>query len=347
MYIKKILWAIAILGVVVCGVVVYNIYSAIFDPNTQFNNDVAYVFIPSDASYEMVEEQLTPLLKDMGSFRSVAERKGYVGNIKGGKYPIRSEMNNNQIINALRSQNTPVRVSFNNQQSLQDLAGRIGEQLEADSLELLEAFQNETFLKENAFDEDTRLGMYLPNTYEFFWNTSGEAFRDRMFKEYKNFWTESRLQKAEEQGLKPNEVIALAAIVQKETVKVNERPRVAGVYLNRVKKGMLLQADPTVIFAIKKETGNYDTIIKRVLYRDLEIDSPYNTYKYAGIPPGPITMPDISAIEAVLNPEKHKYLFFVANVSDFGYHLFAESAAQHNRNKVQYIRWLNAKKVHR
>ena len=155
------------------------------------------------------------------------------------------------------------------------------------------------------------------------------------------------MQKAEEQGLKPNEVIALAAIVQKETVKVDERPRVAGVYLNRVKKGMLLQADPTVIFAIKKETGNYDTIIKRVLYSDLEIDSPYNTYKYAGIPPGPITMPDISAIEAVLNPEKHKYLFFVANVSDFGYHLFAESAAQHDRNKVQYIRWLNAKKVHR
>ncbi|MEO0506938.1 MAG: endolytic transglycosylase MltG [Bacteroidota bacterium] len=347
MYIKKILWAIAILGVVVCGVVVYNIYSAIFDPNTQFKNDVAYVFIPSGASYEMVEEQLTPLLKDMGSFRSVAERKGYVGNIKGGKYPIRSGMNNNQIINVLRSQNTPVRVSFNNQQSLQDLAGRIGEQLEADSLELLKAFQNETFLKENAFDEDTRLGMYLPNTYEFFWNTSGEEFRDRMFKEYKNFWTEARLQKAKQQGLKPNEVIALAAIVQKETVKVDERPRVAGVYLNRVKKGMLLQADPTVIFAIKKETGNYDTIIKRVLYRDLEIDSPYNTYKYAGIPPGPITMPDISAIEAVLNPEKHKYLFFVANVSDFGYHLFAESAAQHNRNKVQYIRWLNAKKVRR
>lgn len=345
MYIKKILWAVAILGVVVCGVIVYNIYGAIFDPNTKFNNEEAFVFIPTGATYQTVAEQLSPLLKNMESFRSVAERKGYVDNIKAGKYPIRAGMNNNQIINALRSQNTPIRISFNNQQSLQDLAGRIGEQIEADSLELLEAFQNESFLKDNAFDDDTRLGMYLPNTYEFFWNTSGEEFRDRMHKEYKRFWNEERSKKAEAQGLKPNEVIALAAIVQKETVKVDERPRVAGVYLNRLKKGMLLQADPTVIFAIKKETGNYDTIIKRVLYRDLEIDSPYNTYKYAGIPPGPITMPDISSIEAVLNPETHKYLFFVANVSDFGYHLFAESVAQHNRNKVQYIRWLNSKKV--
>ena len=130
-------------------------------------------------------------------------------------------------------------------------------------------------------------------------------------------------------------------------MKPDERPRVAGVYLNRLQKGMLLQADPTVIFAIKKETGNFDTIIKRVLYRDLEMDSPYNTYKYSGVPPGPITMPDISAMEAVLNPEKHNYLYFVADVSNFGYHIFASSLQQHNRNKVQYIRWLNQQKINR
>ncbi|MEX0361248.1 MAG: endolytic transglycosylase MltG, partial [Allomuricauda sp.] len=203
------------------------------------------------------------------------------------------------------------------------------------------------FLGEAGFNEDTKLAMYLPNTYEFFWNTSGDGFRDRMYKEYKRFWTEERLEKAKKQNLTAEQAISLAAVVQKETVKSDERPRVAGVYLNRIKKGILLQADPTVIFAIKKETGNYDTIIKRVLYRDLEIDSPYNTYKNAGVPPGPITMPDITSIEAVLNPEKHDYLYFVADVSNFGYHMFAETLAQHNRNKVQYIRWLNQQNVRR
>ena len=181
----------------------------------------------------------------------------------------------------------------------------------------------------------------------FFWNTNAEGFRSRMLKEYKKYWNVSRLNKAKDLNLTPAQVISLAAIVQKETVKNEERPRVAGVYLNRIKKGILLQADPTVIFAIKKETGNYDTIIKRVLYRDLEMDSPYNTYKYAGVPPGPITMPDISSINAVLNPEKHDYLYFVADVSNFGYHKFAETLRQHNRNKVQYIQWLNAQKVRR
>src|SRR5690606_24851312 len=162
------------------------------------------------------------------------------------------------------------------------LAGRISEQIEADRLSLLQALNDPAFLEASYFDEDSKLGMYLPNTYEFFWNTDAEGFRDRMRAEYDRFWNEERKKKAEKLGLTPNQVTALAAIVQKETVKVEERPRVAGVYLNRIKRGMLLQADPTVIYAIKKETGNYDTIIKRVLYRDLEMDSPYNTYKYAG-----------------------------------------------------------------
>ncbi|MEM9363274.1 MAG: endolytic transglycosylase MltG [Bacteroidota bacterium] len=347
MYIKKILWAIAILGLVVCGFFVYQIYSAIFNPNTQFNNDTAYVFIPSDASFNDVTEQLRPLLKDVTSFEAVAKRKGYVGNVKGGKFPLTRGMNNNEIINSLRSNNTPVRVSFNNQESLASLAGRISEQLEADSIQLLGAFNNSDFLKDNGFSDDTKLGMYLPNTYEFFWNTSAEGFRDRMLGEYQKFWNKERIEKASSQGLTPLQVVSLASIVQKETAKVDERPRVAGVYLNRIKKGILLQADPTVIYAIKKETGNYDTIIKRVLYRDLEIDSPYNTYKYKGVPPGPIAMPDISSIDAVLNREQHNYLFFVADISNFGYHKFAETLAQHNRNKAQYVRWLNANKTYR
>ncbi|PRX54485.1 endolytic transglycosylase MltG [Flagellimonas meridianipacifica] len=347
MYIKKILWAVAILGLVICGFVVYQIYSAIFSPNTQFNNETAYVFIPTDATFSEVTQQLEPLLKDITSFEAVAKRKGYLDNIKGGKFPLTPGMNNNEIINSLRSNNTPVRVSFNNQESLASLAGRISVQLEADSVQLYNTFNNSAFLNENGFSDDTKLAMYLPNTYEFFWNTSAEGFRDRMLAEYQKFWNKDRVDKANSQKLTPLQVISLASIVQKETAKVDERPRVAGVYLNRIEKGILLQADPTVIYAIKKETGNYDTIIKRVLYRDLEINSPYNTYKYKGIPPGPIAMPDISSIDAVLNREKHDYLFFVADVSNFGYHKFAETLAQHNRNKAQYIRWLNAQKTYR
>ena len=254
-------------------------------------------------------------------------------------------MNNNEIINTLRSNNIPVQVTFNNQESLAALAGRISGQIEADSISLLQAFNNPGFLKETHFNEDSKLGMYLPNTYEFFWNTNAEDFRDRMYKEYQRFWNEGRMAKAKKLGMTPNQVTSLAAIVQKETAKVDERPRVAGVYLNRLRDGWRLDADPTVIYAIKKETGNYDTIIKRVLYRDLEIDSPYNTYKNTGVPPGPITMPDISSIDAVLNPEKHDYFFFVVDVSNFGYHMFAKTSAQHNRNKVQYIKWLNEQKV--
>jgi len=345
MYLKKVLWATAILGLLICGFITYQIYTAIFGPNTQFNNEEAYVYIPTDATFNDVKMAVEPLLKDLSTFESVAKRKGYITNVKPGKYALKKGMNNNEIINTLRSANIPVRVSFNNQESLSALAGRIAEQIEADSVALVEAFNDPGFLNETHFDEDSKLGMYLPNTYEFFWNTNAEAFRDRMLKEYQRFWNEDRLAKAKKLGLTPNEVTSLAAIVQKETVKPEERPRVAGVYLNRIRKGMLLQADPTVIFAIKKETGNYDTIIKRVLYRDLEMDSPYNTYKYVGVPPGPITMPDIASIDAVLNAEKHDYLYFVADVSNFGYHMFAKTLAQHNRNKVQYTRWLNEQKV--
>nr|WP_298790314.1 endolytic transglycosylase MltG [uncultured Allomuricauda sp.] len=347
MYLKKMLWAVAILGLLICGFVVYQIYSAIFSPNTQFNNNEAYVYINSGASIADVKQSLEPLLKDILSFESVADRKGYSNNIKGGKYAIKKGMSNNDIINTLRIGNIPIKVSFNNQERLETLAGRISLQIEADSLALLTAFNDTSFLEASGFDTDTKLCMYLPNTYEFFWDTNAEEFRDRMLKEYKKYWNESRLEKAEKLNLSPTEVMSLAAVVQKETAKADERPRVAGVYLNRVRQRIPLQADPTVIYAIKKETGNHDTIIKRVLYRDLEMESPYNTYKYPGVPPGPITMPDISSIEAVLNPEKHDYLFFVADVSNFGYHIFAKTLAQHNRNKVQYVKWLNAKKVYR
>ncbi len=347
MYIKRILLAIVLIGLLAGGIFAYMVYSTFFTPNTNFNNDEAFVYITSNSSFEEVINQLEPLLVDLDDFVSAAERKGYTKNIKGGKYRIAKGMNNNEIINSLRSANIPVNVSFNNQERVEDLAGRIAEQIEADSLSLLAAFNDAEFLEANQFNNENKLSLYIPNSYEFFWNTSAEDFRNRMLKEYQRFWNADRIAKAKTLGMTPNEVVALASIVHKETAKVEERPKVAGLYLNRLKSGMLLQADPTIIYAIKKETGNYDTIIKRVLYRDLELDSPYNTYKNAGVPPGPITMPDISAVNAVLNPEKHNYYYMVANVENFGYHMFAENMAQHNRNKVQYIRWINEQKINR
>jgi UPF0755 protein len=347
MYFKKIILAIAIIGLIVGGIFTYMVYGAFFTPNTTFNNEEAFIYIPSDANFGNVKEALNPLVKDFKSFESAAQKKGYISNIKAGKYAIKKGMNNNEIINTLRSKNTPIKLAFNNQETIADLASRVASQIEADSLSLVTAFNDPEFLKDNGFDDQTKLAMYIPNSYEFFWNTSADKFRDRMLKEYTRFWNENRVAKATALNLSPIEVSTLASVVHKETAKVDERPRVAGVYLNRLRDGMLLQADPTVIYALKLHTGDFNQIIKRVLYRDLELDSRYNTYKYGGLPPGPIAMPDITAIDAVLNSEKHDYFYFVANVENFGYHKFAKNLAQHNRNKEQYVRWINSQNINR
>ena len=347
MNLRRVVWAVALLGLGICAFISYQIYRAVFANNTNFSNQSKEVYIPTDARMSELKEQLSPMLKNWDNFVAVADRKGYSQRIRPGRYIILAGMNNNEIVNVLRSQNSPVRVTFNNQESLADLAGRVGSQIEADSLELLAAFTDPNWQREAGLNSDTALSAFLPNSYEFFWNTSAEQFCERMLKETKAFWTQERIDQAEAQGLSPQQAYALASIVQKETAQVSERPRVAGVYLNRLKKGMKLQADPTVIYAIKKYTGNYDTIIKRVLYRDLELDSPYNTYKYSGVPPGPIAMPDLSSLNAVLQPEDHDYLYFVVDLSRPGYHMFAETGAQHNQNKKAYIRWLNQQQIMR
>ncbi len=347
MYIKKILLGIVLLGLIGGGIFAYYVYQAIFSPNTSFETETATVYIPTDATYTELIEEINPLLKDIYTFDRIARRKGYIDNIKAGRYILKKGLNNNDIIGVLRSKNTPINVSFNNQERLENLAGRIASQIEADSISLLRSFNDTTFINEKKFSLETALSMYVPNKYEFFWNTSAEQFRERMLKEYHRFWNEKRTARAKEIGLSPNQVTTLASIVQKETAKVDERPRVAGVYMNRYTNNWKLDADPTVIYAIKKHSNNWDTIIKRVLYKDLELDSPYNTYMYAELPPGPITMPDISSIDAVLNYEKHDYYFFVANVEKMGYHKFAKTIAQHNRNKKQYVNWVNKQGIKR
>lgn len=347
MYIRKILIIVVLLGAVAMGLGMWHIYRMAFVPNTSFENNEAHVYIPTGANLEDVAEIMEPLLKDVSTFKNTADQKKYSGNVKPGHYILTKGMTNNDIISVLRSSNIPVQVKFNNQERLEDLARHISTQIEADSTSLIQAMKDPEFLKEVGLNEDTALLLYVPNTYEFYWNSSAQTFRERMKKEFDHFWNDQRKQKAEKLNLTPEQVMNLASIVQKETAMVDERPRVAGVYLNRLRIGMLLQADPTVIYAIKKNTGDFDQIIKRVLYADLEIDSPYNTYKYPGIPPGPITMPDISSIDAVLNPESHDYLYFVADTERFGYHKFAKTLAQHNVNKAAYVRWVNAQGINR
>lgn len=347
MYIKKILLAIVFVGLIAASFFAYFVYKTMMDANTAFNNDTAYILIATNSAYEDVREQLEPLLKNINTFDALAKQKKYDTNVKAGRYAIEKGMNNNDIINSIRSKNLPIKLSFNNQESLEKLAGRVASQIEADSISLLNAMKDAAYLSENGFSNITALGMYLPNSYEFFWNTSAVQFRDRMFNEYNRFWNAARNEKAKSIGLSRDKVIALASIVYEESKQPSEQPRIAGVYLNRIKIGMPLQADPTLKFAAYQLPQYKNTIIKRVLNIHKDIVSPYNTYKNLGLPPGLIAMPDISAIDAVLNYEKHQYLYFCADAKRLGFHKFAKSLSQHNANAREYQHYLSSQGINK
>jgi len=340
MKLKNIIALLSVVIVLGASAYGYSIYKKIFADNISFSEREIFIHIPTGATYNQVEEILEPHISDMSKFRMTAEKKNYPQNIRPGRFMLKKGMNSNDIVNALR-QNVPVKLTFNNQETIEQFAGRIAQQIEPDSLSILQAITDNEFLTSHGFTQETAISMFVPNTYEFFWNTSALQFRERMAKEHRKFWNTERTAKAEALNMTPQQVSNLASIVHKETVKVDERPKVAGVYMNRLNKGMLLQADPTVIFAVKKHTGDFNQVIKRVLYKHLEVDSPYNTYKFSGLPPGPIAMPDISAIDAVLNYEKHDYLYFCASMDRNGYHEFAKTLAQHNINAAKYQRWVS------
>lgn len=339
MKLKKFLSLLLVVIVLGASYYAYTIYTKIFSINTAFETNEVFITIPTEANFSDVKNILSPYLSNMKAFELTADKSNYTKNIRPGRFSIKQGMNNYEIIGALRI-NIPVRLTFNNQETIEDFAGRIAQQIEPDSLAVLQSITNKDFLEENGFSYQTVLSMFIPNTYEFYWNTTAHQFGDKMAKEYRRFWNEERKSKAKALNLTPEEVSTLASIVHKETVKIDERPRVAGVYINRLNKGMPLQADPTVIYAIKKNTNNFRQVIKRVFQRDLLVDSPYNTYQIQGLPPGPIAMPDISAIDAVLNYEKHDYLYFCASVENFGYHEFAKNLTQHNINSAKYHQWV-------
>jgi UPF0755 protein len=338
---KKIILSISLVLLLVVAYFGFKVYQIVFTPNTSFSEEKVQFFIPTNASFEEVQSILSPYIKDMDKFETLANRRGYATNVKAGKFELTKNMNTNTIVSALR-RSLPVRVTFNNQERLENFVGRIASQIEADSISLLHAFKEPRFLEENGFTEETVFTMLLPNTFEFYWDTTAEKFRNQMAKAYFRFWNDERKAKAEMIGLTPIQVSILASIVHKETAKVEERPSVAKVYLNRMNIGMPLQADPTVIFAYKTVSNDFNQVIKRVYYKHLEVDSPYNTYQNAGLPPGPIFMADINAIDAVLNPAQHDFIYFCASVERFGYHEFASTLEQHNVNARKYATWLNA-----
>ena len=315
--------------------------------NTAFKpielEETVYIYIEPSTEYDEVVDQIKNQinLPSEKFFQIISEKMKFPETIKTGRYPIRDGMTIPEIIRMLRSGNqSAVKLTFNNMRTNENLAGRISNQLMLDSVELLNVLKDETKLEVLGFDTNTIAAMFIPNTYEVYWDTSIDNLMNRMKKEYTSFWNESRKDKAKEIGLSPIEVSILASIVEEEATYSDEYSIVAGLYLNRLKRGQRLEADPTIKFALN------DFSLRRILYKHLEVESPYNTYRNEGLPPGPIRIPSIKGIDATLSPQDHKYLFMCAKEDLSGRHNFATTHAEHLRNAARYQRALNERKIY-
>ena len=328
---------VAVLLLLVGGAVAYVAYSAVMAPVVEGEETVYIQVRPSDNT-QQVGEMLASVaeVKSMAGFAPLMKHYRYDQRVKPGNYAIRPGDSMRDICLRLLSGNqTPVRLVIPSVRTLDRLAGVVGKQLMTDSMAIVSLLADAHYLDSLGYTPETAPCIFIPNTYEVYWTMTPEQFMARMLKENKRFWNSDRLSKAKTQGLTPNEVMTLASIVDEETAKDDEKPMVAGLYLNRLKNGMLLQADPTVKFALG------DSGLRRILYVHLQVDSPYNTYKYAGLPPGPIRIPSMSAIESVLNPTRHSYLYMCAKEDFSGYHNFATTLSQHNANARRYQQALN------
>jgi UPF0755 protein len=336
---------IVLVVLALAGIKAFDLYRKAFAPNIYLDKDSeVFLYIETGWDYEKVMGEIAALnvVNNMDNLKWAAKKKNYPNHIYPGRYQVQNRMNNNEFINMLRSgKQEPVKLTFNSLRTLDEFCDRISEQLELNADELYSYLTADSVLNKFGVDKYTINGMFIPNTYEIYWNISVESFVDRMHREYNNFWNNRRLKKAEAIGLSPMEVVTLASIVNEETRKEDERPRVAGLYINRLNKPIRLQADPTVIYAWK------DFNIRRVLRKHYQLDSPFNTYRVDGLPPGPICFPDISSIDAVLNHEKHNYLYMCAKPDFSGYHSFAKTLSEHNRNAALYRRELNKRRIYR
>ncbi len=337
---RIIIWCsiVLLVAIGIGGVVLRN---KVFEP-FQLEN-TAYIYIDENKNYESVVEQLNQSnLPSEKIFRVISERMRYPHSVKSGRYEIRDGMTMIDVVRMLRSGNqSAVNLTFNNIRTKENLAGRISQQLMLDSVVLLNALNDTIIINKLGFDSLSISSMFIPNTYQVFWDTDEDALMKRMKREYSAFWNEDRLRKASVIGLSPIQVSVLASIVEEEATYADEYPIVAGLYLNRLNRGMRLEADPTVKFAI----GDFG--LRRILFRHLEVESPYNTYKVDGLPPGPIRIPSVASIDAVLSPQSHNYLFMCAKDDLSGRHNFAITHAEHSRNAARYQRALNERKIYR
>lgn len=336
-------WLIVAIVLLISVAIAYLAYQRLFTSNVHVQNDESYLYVPTGSDLN----SLTALLKEKHiiendkTFLWVAEKKGF-DRVLPGRYRISEGMSNNDLVNLLRSgKQDPVSVTFNNVYTKEHLAGKLAKNIEADSLQFITYFDTTTVFAKRFISKENILTVFLPNTYECYWNTSAEQFVKRMLNEHEKFWQGDRSDRAAEIGLTPQEVYTLASIVYAETKKPDEAAKIAGVYMNRLQKNIPLQADPTLKFALG------DFTIQRILNKDKLIDSPYNTYKYTGLPPGPVCMPPISYIDAVLHFEKHNYIFFCAREDFSGYHNFAVTLSQHNENARRYQNALNKRNIYR
>ena len=341
---RIIMYLLVFLIILALGVA-YWMYRVIFYPNVWIEEgERVSVYIPDGTDFEDVKVILYSqgLIINRRNFEWLAREKKYPELIKAGHYIIRQGMSNNELVNMLRAgEQEPVDVIFNNINTKEDLAARISSQLEFDSLQLINLLNDSTFLSQYDFQPENIKVMFIPNTYEFYWTTDPKGFMDRMYIEHKAFWNDRRKALADSIGMSIHEIVTLASIVEKETNKNDEKDIIAGVYINRLKRGWLLQADPTLIYA----WGDFG--IKRVLNIHKQIDSPYNTYKNAGLPPGPICIPSISSIDAVLHYDRNDYLYFCAKEDLSGYHSFSKSHTQHIKNARKYQEALNELKIYK
>ena len=331
-------------GLLVMVLVVYNLYSRVYVSNVVLDGEQEIIYIPKGAEFAYVIGSLEEggMIENSISFRWVAHKKGYDVNVKPGRYKIRNGLNNNELVNMLRSGNQdPVMVVFNSVRTLDQLAGRVSQYLDSDSADFARYFSRDDLPEYYGFDRANFSSMFIPETYEFFWTTSPEDFTERMNKEYESFWDGERDRKAKKMNMTRNEIVTLASIVDEETLYDDENAMVAGVYMNRLEQGIPLQADPTLKFALG------DFTVKRIVNDDKAIESPYNTYKYRGLPPGPISIPSVKAIDGVLHFEKHKYIFFCAKADFSGHHAFARTLSQHNKNARAYQSAMNKKRIYR
>ncbi len=297
------------------------------------------VYIPTGSTLADVSELLKDqeIIKSTSSFEWVASLMKYGSRVKPGKYKIEPNRSNRELISQLRlGVQEPIKITISTARKLSDVAGVVAQKIEADSLAILSALLDPSFLSAQDLTAETVIGTIIPNTYEAYWTLSPEEFAARMVKEHDKFWSQkNRLSSAEKLGMSKSEVATLASIVEKESIQDDERPIIAGLYLNRLKQNIPLQADPTVVYGVG------DFTIRRVLNRHLAHESPYNTYLHSGLPPGPICMPSISSIDAVLDPDRHDYLFMCAKPGYNGSHSFARTNAEHERNANVYRRWLS------